>query len=777
MIVHAATLATFIPIFALVALTASVGGTQEVATPARPETYDGFVDASRHRSLARAIANASQVYVRPGNHVVENPIVIDRDGPLFLHGADRMGTSIVGKNQGKPLFLIRRATAVGFAGLRLIANQDPNGVDQVAVRMENAAPLWLEIFDGVIEDSRLEVGGPGDVRIQAVSFMPHGRVSSSVLVDHPDARVTIVGGNVSNNQERARFDVSEAAHLWQKRGRLRVFGTGMQSTLGPSDIRIETPSNTGLHALVGVRSEGANGSNRGVHPCRLLVVPKTPLAVDVLVEANSIVCGPLGRSDGAFVDYNARGSLWLIGNNALPGAASLVVGDTSASRIIAVGNLLQHAKALVPTTTAVVKVGANLAKPSRLSRSPGIRFAPPQPALAKGTFAPPKIRIPDPLTRPRMSAALPGMLDAWDFGAKGDGVHDDTRALQRALDVSCGEKPKLLFLRAGTYRTTETLRFNHERSRCRKHVAGGWIAGAGADRTTIRRDPLGRRGGVFATQGMAYATIQGLRFETRAYDPARERSAIEPAFALEYERAIGPASQGVSFYDIVFDGGSSAIAIGVESPEQCSENVFVDASFRNGRFGLAVGAYNALANIVYRGSFENNDVSMGHPDDALSGGTWMVLGARIRGTRDRDLSLRNSATSAWYMNGIDSDTPRLVAVGGTGAAFPIILEDSTFRPRETSPEPRFILFGGGGGVIFLHSSVSRLRPSLLGGGLASSYFVGLDSDLPDLSGVTLGPNAIATRGAVATAGASGAGGGDVRIDPPVAPLAPVAPAR
>lgn len=123
----------------------------------------------------------------------------------------------------------------------------------------------------------------------------------------------------------------------------------------------------------------------------------------------------------------------------------------------------------------------------------------------------------------------------------------------------------------------------------------------------------------------------------------------------------------------------------------------------------------------------------------------MVLGATVRGTRDRELNLRNSASGVWYLNGVDSDTPRLVAVQGTGAAFPILIEDSVLSPRSGSPSTRFIDFGATGGPIFLHSTLSRLVPSRVGGGIASSYLLGIDSVLPDLDKVSVGKNAVVSQ--------------------------------
>jgi hypothetical protein len=47
-----------------------------------------------------------------------------------------------------------------------------------------------------------------------------------------------------------------------------------------------------------------------------------------------------------------------------------------------------------------------------------------------------------------------------DFGARGDGVIDDTEALQRGIEASCrskGKQSKVLFIPDGVYRVSHTL--------------------------------------------------------------------------------------------------------------------------------------------------------------------------------------------------------------------------------------------------------------------------------------------------------------------------------
>ncbi len=79
------------------------------------------------------------------------------------------------------------------------------------------------------------------------------------------------------------------------------------------------------------------------------------------------------------------------------------------------------------------------------------------------------------------------VLDAKrDFGAKGDGKADDTDALQRAIEASCGNdkehrgKSNALFLPNGTYRVTKSLVV--------KTSLGPWLSGESRDGVVIKLD-------------------------------------------------------------------------------------------------------------------------------------------------------------------------------------------------------------------------------------------------------------------------------------------------
>lgn len=76
----------------------------------------------------------------------------------------------------------------------------------------------------------------------------------------------------------------------------------------------------------------------------------------------------------------------------------------------------------------------------------------------------------------------PGVLNAVrDFGAKGDGVADDTEPLQKAIDASCGigaRHTKVLFVPNGTYRLTRTLVV--------RNALGPWLYGESRDGVILR---------------------------------------------------------------------------------------------------------------------------------------------------------------------------------------------------------------------------------------------------------------------------------------------------
>ncbi len=80
-----------------------------------------------------------------------------------------------------------------------------------------------------------------------------------------------------------------------------------------------------------------------------------------------------------------------------------------------------------------------------------------------------------------------GIIDARTLGAVGDGATDDTAALQRALTQGV-DGHQIVYLPAGTYRVSDTLRWKHDNEEGPSHGWGRFLQlrGAGIGRSVIR---------------------------------------------------------------------------------------------------------------------------------------------------------------------------------------------------------------------------------------------------------------------------------------------------
>jgi hypothetical protein len=431
--------------------------------------------------------------------------------------------------------------------------------------------------------------------------------------------------------------------------------------------------------IANVRSEGVNSAGIAAGKIsRLLLVPPTSERVDVLLKGNggSWDTGPRTTRDARMncklVAYNGAGTVWLFGNRAEAQCGrNLVEGNAPQATIVSVGNLISSPQPFTVTGTRRIVSASDLYHrgywTGDSSTNPVVRWIPDGtllPKLASFTEVPqpPDDVLPPAIGRPVVGAALPGMIDVKSYGALGNGTSDDAAAIQRALDANCdGRTPKTLYFPAGTYRIASTLYLNHHSGgSCRtRRPPGGWIAGAGSSRTIIAMDPAAKRG-VLASDGLAFATVQGITFKTWAW---RTGDPQEPNVDLEmYPGYI--ATQQNNFYDVVFDGGYAAFATGVRLPTgaQCSSMVVFGGTFANARFGLVSGHYNALANGVYGGTFRDNDIALGSwTMDEVNlppGGTFFAYRATSRGTRKQDFLPRGSANgSTFYFYEWDSDAP------------------------------------------------------------------------------------------------------------------------
>jgi hypothetical protein len=680
-------------------------------------------------------------------------VVIDRTTSLFIHGADRMATMLVARDPSQPLFVVRSAPLVNFAGVRLYPTRQTVSppLNAKAITITSTAPVSLEFQDCFIDSATLEFTGPGTYRVQSCAFDPRGRARTGVLVDHPGADVLIFGGDISNGQDRLLSDAY--AHVWQKRGQLRVYATTVEAGLGPADFRIETASALGPHVIASVRSEGVNGALNHVGVSRMLYTPPTSDKVDVVLKNNGgawitgpQTSNPQDRTNCKLAWYNGAGTLWLLGNRGEICIRHLAEGNAPQAEIVSVGNFIGSP---APFSIVARRVVTALDEFSNynwtgVQTPPWTRWIPdgsnpPKLSSYLGVPVPPHDELPPSLERPTMTATLPGMINvkAAPYGARGDGLTDDTAAIQRALDANCDTStPKLIHFPAGTYRISNTLYLNHRSGgACRGvYPYGGWLAGAGSGQTRLEMAP-GVKKGVFATDGLGYATVQGITFKTwtwQAGDPQ------EPNFDLDFYAGPGfVATQQNNFYDVVFDGGYAAFATGVRPPtaHQCNSNAIFRSKFQNAGIGFVSGHYNALANLVYDAEFANNDYAMGSwttdGTKMAQGGTFYAYRVIARGTRKQDFLIRGSATgSTWHFYGWNSDAPAYVAgVEATSVGYPILFEGATLAPRPGVEHPFDI--ASGQGPFFLYSQLTRAGIRIGWANPAQGYAVKMASEIND----------------------------------------------
>src|SRR5208283_5422143 len=150
----------------------------------RPSSYDSFIDAKSFVSLEQAIATSKYIYLEPGVYMLNNPVVIDSADSLFIHGGSRMDTILKPKDPTKPLFIVKNASLINFAGLYLFGERV---TEYRVISFENNSPLQFEMHDCFLDAGVLDMKGPGYYRLQGTFVTNRGMNRAALVVDNPDA--------------------------------------------------------------------------------------------------------------------------------------------------------------------------------------------------------------------------------------------------------------------------------------------------------------------------------------------------------------------------------------------------------------------------------------------------------------------------------------------------------------------------------------------------------------------------------------------------------------
>lgn len=266
-----------------------------------------------------------------------------------------------------------------------------------------------------------------------------------------------------------------------------------------------------------------------------------------------------------------------------------------------------------------------------------------------------------------------------DFGAMGDGVTDDTVAIQAAINAAFEASSGLfgnflnsaLFFPNGLYRTTDELVFTA--------VSGAYIYGS-APRSVLIQNQSTTGSAVFRINGCAYSQFENLSFNL----PAGSTGTCV-VWQLEL---TPPAShtqvnlQSVTCKNLRTEGGFNGHTVGVLDScgafnTQGSEFVWMNCSFNNhAGAGLQTGQQNALMHWIYGGNCYNCQFGILNSND--QGSTPNIEGMNFDGqalapsTANNgfgDIVINVSSPDAYFISGCRTTSSNFIWVtagaGGT----------------------------------------------------------------------------------------------------------------
>ena len=209
-----------------------------------------------------------------------------------------------------------------------------------------------------------------------------------------------------------------------------------------------------------------------------------------------------------------------------------------------------------------------------------------------------------------------------DYGAVGDGIVDDTSALQKAMDELRSEKRRscVLYLPAGTYRITKTLELKREAHEQSKDVT---IIGEDPGKCVILWD--GPEGGVMFFYNAWYSKVGRVTFDGRGKALTAVRHG--PAFTTYNE-----------FSDAVFKDVEFGIEAGMR--DGIAETVVSRCRFsRCSKAGISIQNFNSLDWFVWDCVFEQCNLGV---TNEFGAGNFHVYRSYFEQSGRADVSIGNT---------------------------------------------------------------------------------------------------------------------------------------
>jgi len=210
------------------------------------------------------------------------------------------------------------------------------------------------------------------------------------------------------------------------------------------------------------------------------------------------------------------------------------------------------------------------------------------------------------------------------YHATGDGIQDDTKAIQTALDeLSDGKHSSVLYIPKGTYRITATLTM--------KSVIGIAIIGEDPLTTIIKWDGPSN-GKMFLLNGVSYSEYGRLTWD------GNNEAAV--AVAHEWDRKVKYANSGSAHYDEIFKNVGTGLKSG--------NNMDAEFSIRRCRFyncsstGISLQGWNALDWWVWDCYFDKCHAGISNNLPENGAGNFHVYRSIFKNSTYADISLGNS---------------------------------------------------------------------------------------------------------------------------------------
>jgi Pectate lyase superfamily protein len=269
------------------------------------------------------------------------------------------------------------------------------------------------------------------------------------------------------------------------------------------------------------------------------------------------------------------------------------------------------------------------------------------------------------------------------FGATGNGVTDDTRALQDAINNLSPTSPTV-YLPSGSYCISRSLT-----------LAGKpYVRVLGADPATTSIVWCGPAGGTMLyVNGMSYSTVGRIAFN------GQNRAAI--AIDQSWDGSTGSFDTENQYPDVVLENVGVGFRCGALGAG-CAETVMLRPKYLNNSVaGVSMGNFNALDMFIWYAMFSNNTVGVTNTSGA---GNFHVFRSVFQNSSIADIQFRNTGLFNFRYN-YSSGSNEFIRSGASANPCNVTVEDNVILD---TTNPTSIKIGCLGPLVMIDNTVRSL---------------------------------------------------------------------